>query len=772
MCPRRRRWLLRAVLAALLPAGLALATTTFQYDEDFFTTQYRDPALTTAWWDTTAGEIKLFPIEIVLAGTFTSPGSAYGVATADTIAYLADDTAGLQLIGCATPGSPTPLGACDTPGSARGVALAGSVALVADGSGGLQVVDVADPAAPQIIGSQTCDGFAHAVAVTGSYAFVAQSGSGVQVFHIGDPADPIPAGSCDTPGWAQDVALAGGYAFVADGNSGLQVIDVSDPGNPVPAGSLPIEGYAFGLAVSGSYAYVAAGDAGLQVVDIDDPASPVAEGAVATPGSARDLALAGELAYLAAGDAGFQLLDLDDPANPVHLGGYPVPGVAHGAAEADDCALVAGGAGGLHLFTVDLAGFNQQANTVVSQVIDLSTDTILRARITTSQTDSIRWELSASGGAAWEEVAPGDSWHEFGAVGQELLWRSTHIYLGAGVNPACTQLRIEWEKAFRHAVIDSIRDVPDDQGLQVRIHFTASVLDTLGSPTPILEYAVFRRIDDDLAARTGFSPDLSRSLPYPPGDWDFLLTVPADTEDRYATVVPTLADSTAQGGVYYSTFFVRARTAVPGVHFDSAPDSGYSMNNLLPTVPEGFAVAYHSDGNLLTWLPCPDEDFLHFNLYRGEAAGFPPVPANLVHTTAATNWLDPGSDPWHYHYLLAAVDTGGNESPAASPGSLTGAGGSPAGFGFALAQNFPNPCNTATEIRYVVPGGGGPVLLEVFDLRGRLVRTLVNAPRPAGPATATWDGRDDRGRRVAAGVYSYRLSVSGRSQTRKLTLLE
>ena len=58
--------------------------------------------------------------------------------------------------------------------------------------------------------------------------------------------------------------------------------------------------------------------------------------------------------------------------------------------------------------------------------------------------------------------------------------------------------------------------------------------------------------------------------------------------ESYAIDAPTLADSTISDGMHYSTFFVRARTATPGEYFDSLPDSGYSVDNLAPAVPENF----------------------------------------------------------------------------------------------------------------------------------------------------------------------------------------
>jgi hypothetical protein len=89
-----------------------------------------------------------------------------------------------------------------------------------------------------------------------------------------------------------------------------------------------------------------------------------------------------------------------------------------------------------------------------------------------------------------------------------------------------------------------------------------------------------------------------------------------------------------------------------------------------------------------------------------------------------------------------------------------------------LEQNVPNPFNPATAIAYTVPEGGAAVRLDVLDLEGRLVRTLIDGLRPAGRHTATWDGLTRRGTPAAAGVYLYRLESDGRTETRKMALVQ
>lgn len=100
------------------------------------------------------------------------------------------------------------------------------------------------------------------------------------------------------------------------------------------------------------------------------------------------------------------------------------------------------------------------------------------------------------------------------------------------------------------------------------------------------------------------------------------------------------------------------------------------------------------------------------------------------------------------------------------------ASGVPAATALQLTQNTPNPFNPVTTISWTADPQAGPVSLRVYDLAGRLVRTLVDGRVPVGADSAAWDGTDDRGRAVAAGVYHYRLQQGTRAVARKMVLLE
>jgi subtilisin family serine protease len=91
--------------------------------------------------------------------------------------------------------------------------------------------------------------------------------------------------------------------------------------------------------------------------------------------------------------------------------------------------------------------------------------------------------------------------------------------------------------------------------------------------------------------------------------------------------------------------------------------------------------------------------------------------------------------------------------------------------GYTLAQNYPNPFNPSTTISYVL-AAGGPVEMSIYNIRGQLVRTLVDEDQPAGSHSVQWDGRTDGGQMASSGIYLYRLRSGDWSHSRKMVLMK
>jgi hypothetical protein len=95
---------------------------------------------------------------------------------------------------------------------------------------------------------------------------------------------------------------------------------------------------------------------------------------------------------------------------------------------------------------------------------------------------------------------------------------------------------------------------------------------------------------------------------------------------------------------------------------------------------------------------------------------------------------------------------------------------------FALLQNFPNPFNPETWIPYELPDGVA-VSIVIYNVQGRLVRRLELGKQSAGSYVTKdkavyWDGKDDRGEKVASGVYWYALRAGDFDATRRMVIVK
>lgn len=118
--------------------------------------------------------------------------------------------------------------------------------------------------------------------------------------------------------------------------------------------------------------------------------------------------------------------------------------------------------------------------------------------------------------------------------------------------------------------------------------------------------------------------------------------------------------------------------------------------------------------------------------------------------------IDDGRDP-EYRSLVTSI-----EDPAMLPNTPTR---------FELSQNYPNPFNPATQIRFTLQSNAD-VKLDIFDVTGRLVGTLINDSMNAGSHSVTWDATNQSGAPVGSGVYIYRLTVGEEVQSRSMTLIK
>jgi len=371
-----------------------------------------------------------------------------------------------------------------------------------------------------------------------------------------------------------------------------------------------------------------------------------------------------------------------------------------------------------------------------------------------------------------------------GGGGAIVTWRDQR---GVDIDVYAQRIERIGQLGNPEPVSAGVRDVPNDQGGKVRVSWYASYLDRESNPN-LSAYDVYRSAPGSMATRavqagarrlTGFG-DVPRSgeraFVVEPRSarlyaWEYLATIsPAHFLETYGYLAATTSDSVA-GSNPPTIFMVVGRNANGSMYWLSAPDSGYSVDNLPPAVPTALSGEYRAGTTTLSWGASAEPDFDFYELYRGTSPSFVPGLGNLLVSQPGAGYADAAGQP--YHYKLSAVDVHGNRSGFAlltPPGTVDVVGkGPPARLSLSPAQ--PNPVVRETEFRFALPRAG-PVKLKLFDAQGRQVRELANGWLPAGEHSARWDGRDGAGRRVPSGLYICRLEADGRTVTRRLAAIQ
>ena len=180
-----------------------------------------------------------------------------------------------------------------------------------------------------------------------------------------------------------------------------------------------------------------------------------------------------------------------------------------------------------------------------------------------------------------------------------------------------------------------------------------------------------------------------------------------------------------------------------------------------------FEAQYDDRGVRLDWTIASSDGLEGFKIYRSVEAesGYELLNSGKMLPATVTSFTDTGVRPARtYWYRIGAVDRDGEflsqvvsvETPHRA---------------VELGQNYPNPFNPTTQIDYYLPANER-VTISVYDVRGKLVATLVEGVVRYGHHTVEWDGTDSRGNHAGSGVYFYRLVTGKKVITKKLVMVK
>ncbi|MFQ5770533.1 MAG: FlgD immunoglobulin-like domain containing protein, partial [bacterium] len=205
-------------------------------------------------------------------------------------------------------------------------------------------------------------------------------------------------------------------------------------------------------------------------------------------------------------------------------------------------------------------------------------------------------------------------------------------------------------------------------------------------------------------------------------------------------------------------------------------DVQITVEGLIPVELTSFTAEMISEDILLRWSTATETENLGFHMFRSISKDddYVKITAELIPGAGNSaeahtySYIDRDVKPGNsYYYKLADVDFNGIME-FHGPISVT-LEALPTEY--SLAQNFPNPFNPETNIRFAMKEAG-EVTLNIYNLQGQLVRSLVSDHREAGNYSVMWNGADNSGRLVASGIYIYKFEVNRFKDTKRMVFLK
>ncbi len=676
----------------------------------------------------------------------------------DNLLYLAWWTGRVHVIDITDPAAAYIAGTFDTRAIPRGIDVVDTLLYVAYGdfriAQGLQIVNASDPSVMTELGNHSADVDYLSVRVTGDKAFVTGGGY-IFTFDVSDPTAPDSLAAYSTGFFPLEIRLARDDTLLYVGDlspflpsmeSAFSIYNVADPNNIVLVDQWVVEGQAGWNVANDSVVFLSNGSRGLKVLDISNPANIDSVGhfplpAFAGPVAIHDTmlviadlgpqpnsetpAIIGPLPYTGADERDVLIVNIADHQSPTLAGYYDLPGEVVDVAVSGGYAYVMTPSWvGPDIYTVDIT---DRTNPVV--------------------VDSL----------------------ETGGLPRDLITHNGYLYVAA--DTAGIQVLSLIEPA-RPTTVSVIRFSPSSvRGLTA--HQT-TLFAGVGGP---VDLAIIDIGDpaNPIVLATEPTPVSPRTPAYRDGyvylTQDLLEGLIVDVHDltdpRIVGKFGPPCDSLGEGGNPCSIY------------------TGMKIvgDNLYPLTPWGFEMfslhgAPEEPNFLWGYGLAPstfDADINESYAYVGDGwSGVHIVDiSNPPSLPEVGNYDSPGyphgitlsndylflADNWAFQILQLPTATAVVEDPQTQLPETP-----------VLSQNFPNPFNPETVIKYDLPTRSS-VRLNIYNVLGQLVTTLVNSEQPAGNHTAVWAGEDVNNEPVASGVYFYRLEVDGTTQTRKMLLL-
>ena len=626
-------------------------------------------------------------------------------------AYIACGDSGLQVIDISNPSSPSHVSSFATFGPARAVAIAGDLLIIAEADSGIQIVDISTPDSPASLSVHDTTYSYDVVQVSGQYAYVTSSSHNkVFVYDISAPGSPAIVGVYTSPELVQGIAVDGNTLYVS-GAGTLSLVDVTDHANPTWVNDFYAP-YTDGrdIAVIGNIAYLLF-EYELITVDISTPLSLSQLDQCFLTNPSNALAAAGNYVFAGSSWGGLQAWDVTDPGNIVSAGEFRVDAKTYDVAMGDGYAFTANSLGGIQVIDIS----DPSAPTVVATM----SDTVSAFGITLSDTLAFVATIDST----LRVVSIADPLHPSTLSELPLSTRATSF-----------------------VVVDSLAYIGlGNNGMSIY-----SLADP-AAPSFIGSY--------DSAA--GYFGDIAVS-----GDYAYI------TGQSVGLIILNITDPSSPwlAGDYDTPGITRSLQIVGHTLYLADGTEGMKVLDIIDPVTPVLIGSYDTDGMIMkiqtvgsyAYLADWDGGLVILNI---DDPSNPTLAGALDTYGYARNLaFESGLVLIADHLGLVVADV------QAMPLSVDDDEAPSLLNGFALGQNYPNPFNPSTTIAYTVQLRSH-VTIDVYNILGQIVQTLVDETKNAGSYLIDWDGLSDDGAEASSGIYLYRIRAGEFSTTKKMLLL-
>ena len=638
------------------------------------------------------------------------PGDNYGIKVADNYAVIFGDHDSLRIIDINDPGNPQVLGKIAIDAEVGNIWIDGNYIYVAAGYMGMLIIDISDPCSPEIITQFETDGDTEGVVVVDTLAFISERfiypiSKSFQVVNISDRINPFLVGYLtDNIGWNRDLIVEGDYAYLANTFEGFIIIDISNPAQPSILSQMEDITYPRYISKMGNYVFMDSCYRVLHVVDVTDPELPEIAVNYEIDGGAFEFELSSDYLFTAGSYGGMSILNVSNIENIFQVAAYDAPGAASSVFKVGDYLYTAESGLGLHIH--DLT--NPEYPNRISQY-ELPT-----YYYSYYLKENLLYALSGSELKIIDVSDPSSP--------DELL---THTFYN-DFNDVCVNGSYIYFTSFSTGVSIYELILPDS------LEFVRDFI--------CYEYSFDGEIEDNIGY---FS-------------LCFVLQIYDLTNPEDSVLLGSIMPSSGAGNLYLHNGFIYTQLE------DGSLDLSVSIIDVTdPTNPSQIGLI--SFPNHLTGIHFNNE-LAYFSIYPNElyiydvSDPYNPImlcnyntPGYIRKTFAYGNYTYVADNS---SFIILRYNTTGIEETAEVP------------ISFSYCSNYPNPFNSSTIIEYDI-SSTSDVRIDVFNLMGQRVETLIDGRQIPGKYTVSWNASG-----MASGIYFYKLTAGGRVFTRRMTLLK